>query len=81
MSRKRIYRSDLFSPEKLTSTDALERALQELQSILTKDNFSHIFQELVDNENPNTVLLVLSCKSTSSSYLMYIRFLHLHSIE
>ncbi len=70
MSRKRIYRSDLFSSEKLTSTDALDRALQELQSILTKDNFNYIFQELVDYENPNTVLLVLSCKSTSSSYLI-----------
>ncbi|PBK79882.1 hypothetical protein ARMGADRAFT_102609 [Armillaria gallica] len=67
MSRKRIYRSDLFTPEKLTSTDALERALQELQSILTKDNFSHIFQELVDNENPNTVLLVLSSLSETTS--------------
>ncbi|PBL01521.1 hypothetical protein ARMGADRAFT_984178 [Armillaria gallica] len=67
MSRKRIYRSDLFAPEKLTSTDALERALQELQSILTKDNFSHIFQELFDNESPDTILLVFSSLSETTS--------------
>ncbi|KAK0245300.1 P-loop containing nucleoside triphosphate hydrolase protein [Armillaria nabsnona] len=60
MFRKRIYCSDLFSPEKLTSTDALECALQELQSILTKDNFKHVFQELFDNESPDTILLVFS---------------------
>ncbi|SJL05193.1 uncharacterized protein ARMOST_08560 [Armillaria ostoyae] len=65
MSRKRIYRSDLFSPEKLTSTDALERALRELQSILTKDNFKHVFQELL--ESPNTLLLVLSSLSEATS--------------
>ncbi len=70
MSRKRLYRSDLFSLEKLTSTDALESALEELQSILTKDNFKHVFQELIDNESPHTLLLVLSCKLASSNYLI-----------
>ncbi|PBK59178.1 hypothetical protein ARMSODRAFT_1073628 [Armillaria solidipes] len=70
MSRKCLYRCDLFGPEKLTLTDALEHALQELQSIFTKDNFKHISQELFDSESPDTLLLVLSCKSTSSSYLM-----------
>ncbi|KAK0232768.1 hypothetical protein IW262DRAFT_22523 [Armillaria fumosa] len=67
MSRKRIYRSDLFSPEKLTSTDVLERALQELQCILTKDNFKHVFQELLDNESPNILLLILSSLSETTS--------------
>ncbi|KAK0456957.1 hypothetical protein EV421DRAFT_103155 [Armillaria borealis] len=66
MSRKRIYRSDLFSPEKLTSTDALERTLQELQNILTKDNFKRVFQELADNESPHVLLLVLSSLSETT---------------
>ncbi|PBK79871.1 hypothetical protein ARMGADRAFT_1021286 [Armillaria gallica] len=67
MFRKRIYRSDLFSPEKLTSTDALECALQELHSILTKNNFKHVFQELFDNESPDTVLLVFSSLNETTS--------------
>ncbi|SJL05217.1 uncharacterized protein ARMOST_08583 [Armillaria ostoyae] len=71
MSRKRIYRSDLFSPERLTSTDALERALQELQSILTKDNFKHVFQELFDNESPHVLLLVSSSLSKTTSLISW----------
>ncbi len=70
MFHKRLYRSDLFGPEKLTSTSALERALKKLQSIFTKDNFKHISQELFDNESPNALLLVISCKLTLSRYLM-----------
>ncbi len=56
MSHKRLYRSDLFGPERFASTDALERVLQELQSIFTKDNFKHVSQKLFDNESPNTLL-------------------------
>ncbi len=70
MSHKRLYPIDLFGPEKLASTDALERALQELQGIFTKDNFKRISQELFNNESPNALLLVISCKSTLSRYLM-----------
>ncbi len=70
MSRKRLYRCDLFSPEKLTSTYTPGHALQELQSIFTKDDFKRVSQELFNDESPDTPLLVLSCKSTSSSYLM-----------
>ncbi|KAK0506460.1 hypothetical protein EDD18DRAFT_1455776 [Armillaria luteobubalina] len=69
MSPKRMYRSDLFSPEKLTSTDALERALQELQCILTKDNFKHVFQEILDDASPNILLLVLSSLSKTISLI------------
>ncbi len=68
MSRKRLYRSDLFSAEQLTSRDALESAVEELQSFLKKDNFKYILQELIDNEIPRTLVLVLSCKLTLSSY-------------
>ncbi|PBK79771.1 hypothetical protein ARMGADRAFT_1100110 [Armillaria gallica] len=60
MSRRRLYPIDLFGLEKLASTDALERALQELQGIFTKDNFKHVSQELFNNESPDTPLLVLS---------------------
>ncbi|SJL03091.1 uncharacterized protein ARMOST_06437 [Armillaria ostoyae] len=72
MSRKRMYRSDLFSTEQLTSTDALESALQELQSVLTKDNFKHVFQELIDNESPNVLLLVLSSLSEAASLTSWL---------
>ncbi|KAK0440419.1 uncharacterized protein EV420DRAFT_1650550 [Desarmillaria tabescens] len=61
MPRKRIYRSDLFSSEQLASRDVLDSALEELKSLLTKDNFKHVFQELIDNESPRVLLLVLSC--------------------
>ncbi|KAK0197996.1 hypothetical protein F5146DRAFT_1130943 [Armillaria mellea] len=60
MSRKRPHLGDLFSPEQFTSADVLESVLEELQSILTKDNFQHVFQELIDNENPRVLPLVLS---------------------
>ncbi|KAK0207600.1 hypothetical protein IW262DRAFT_1469183 [Armillaria fumosa] len=68
MSRKRLYRSDLFSAEQLTSRDALESAVEELQSILRKHNLKYVLQELVDNEVPRTLALVLSSKLTPSSY-------------
>ncbi len=42
MSRRRLYPIDLFGLEKLASTDALERALQELQGIFIKHNFKHV---------------------------------------
>ncbi|KAK0506463.1 hypothetical protein EDD18DRAFT_32642 [Armillaria luteobubalina] len=60
MSRKRFYRSDLFSAEQLTSRDALESAVEELQSILRKYNPKCVLQELVDNEISRTLALVLS---------------------
>lgn len=73
MPHKRAYRSDLFSPNKLTSSELLESSLGELQSGLTKDNFEFVFQELINNESPHILLLVLSCKLTSSSYLIVYR--------
>ncbi|PBK59143.1 hypothetical protein ARMSODRAFT_1027641 [Armillaria solidipes] len=72
MPRKRIYRSDLFSPEQLTSTDVLESALEELQRILTKVNFKHVFQELIDNESPHVLLLVLSSLSETTSLISWL---------
>ncbi len=68
MSRKRLYRSDLFSAEQLTSRDALDSAVEELQSILKKDNVKYVLQELINNEIPRTLVLVLSCKLTPSSF-------------
>ncbi|PBK77543.1 hypothetical protein ARMSODRAFT_949477 [Armillaria solidipes] len=59
MPHKRVYRSDLFSPSKLTSSELLESALEELQNGLTKDNFEPVFQQLI-NESPHIILLVLS---------------------
>ncbi|KAK0475066.1 P-loop containing nucleoside triphosphate hydrolase protein [Armillaria novae-zelandiae] len=72
MSHKRLYRSDLFSPEQLTSRDALESALEELQSILTKVNFKHVFQELIDNESPHFLPLVLSSLSETTSLISWM---------
>ncbi|KAK0444909.1 uncharacterized protein EV420DRAFT_1721414 [Desarmillaria tabescens] len=70
MPRKRILRSDLFNQEQLVSMDALESALQELQSLLTKDNFKHVFQDLIDNESPRILLLVLSSLSETTSLMI-----------
>ncbi|KAG7450850.1 uncharacterized protein BT62DRAFT_1001665 [Guyanagaster necrorhizus] len=61
MSPKQRYRSDLFSPEKFASGDLLDRALEELRTILTEDNFKHVFQEVIDNESARILFLVLSC--------------------
>ncbi|KAG7450843.1 uncharacterized protein BT62DRAFT_1001658 [Guyanagaster necrorhizus] len=61
MSPKQRYRSDLFSPEKFASAHLLDSALEELKGILTKHNFKHVFQDLLDNESPRVLLLVLSC--------------------
>ncbi|KAK0232753.1 hypothetical protein IW262DRAFT_21735 [Armillaria fumosa] len=72
MPRKRLYRSDLFSPEQLTSKDALESASEELQSILTKVNFKHVFQELIDNESPHVLPLVLSSLSETTSLISWL---------
>ncbi|KAK0198135.1 hypothetical protein F5146DRAFT_995722 [Armillaria mellea] len=60
MPHKRVYRSDLFSPSKLTSSGLLESSLEEIRSGLTKDNFKSVFQELINNESPHILLLVLS---------------------
>ncbi|KAK0478174.1 hypothetical protein IW261DRAFT_1482258 [Armillaria novae-zelandiae] len=59
MPHKRVYRGDLFSSSKLTSSKLLESALDELQNGLTKDNFDPVIQQLID-ESPHIVLLVLS---------------------
>ncbi|KAK0440837.1 hypothetical protein EV421DRAFT_1905200 [Armillaria borealis] len=72
MSRKRIYRSDLFSTEQLTSRDALESAVEELQSILKKDNFKYVLQELIDNEIPRTLVLVLSSLGETTSLFSWL---------
>ncbi|KAK0506583.1 hypothetical protein EDD18DRAFT_36674 [Armillaria luteobubalina] len=72
MPRKRLYRSDLFSPEQFTSKDALESALEELQSILTKVNFKHVFQELIDNESPHVLPLILSSLSETTSLISWL---------
>ncbi|KAK0207928.1 hypothetical protein DFS33DRAFT_393620 [Desarmillaria ectypa] len=72
MPRKRIYRSDLFNTEQLASMDVLESALGELQSLLTKDNFKHVLQELVDNESAHILLLVLSSLSETTSLISWL---------
>ncbi|KAK0198015.1 hypothetical protein F5146DRAFT_1130959 [Armillaria mellea] len=72
MSRKRLYRSELFSTEQLTSRDALESALEELQSILRRDNFKYVVQELIDNEIPRTVALVLSSLGETTSLISWL---------
>ncbi|KAK0506408.1 hypothetical protein EDD18DRAFT_1455735 [Armillaria luteobubalina] len=65
MPHKRVYRSDLFSPSKLTSSSLLESALEELQNGLTKDNFEPVVQQLI-NESPHIILLVLSSLGETS---------------
>ncbi|KAK0245294.1 hypothetical protein EDD85DRAFT_13428 [Armillaria nabsnona] len=72
MSRKRLYRSDLFSAEQLTSRDALESAVEELQSFIKKDNFKYILQELIDNEIPRTLVLVLSSLGETTSLISWL---------
>ncbi|PBK60033.1 hypothetical protein ARMSODRAFT_966416 [Armillaria solidipes] len=72
MSRKRLYRSDLFSTEQLTSRDTLDSAVEELQSILKKDNFKCILQELIDNESPRTLVLVLSSLGETTSLISWL---------
>ncbi|KAK0207964.1 hypothetical protein DFS33DRAFT_396866 [Desarmillaria ectypa] len=72
MPRKRVYRSDLFSPDQLTSSELLEYALEELRSSLTEDNFKHVFQELINNESPHILPLVLSSLSDTTPLILWM---------
>ncbi|KAK0444957.1 uncharacterized protein EV420DRAFT_1721599 [Desarmillaria tabescens] len=72
MPRKHVYRSDLFSPDQLTSNELLEYALEELRSGLTEDNFKHVFQELIDNESPHILPLVLSFLSETTPLVLWM---------
>ncbi|KAG7450840.1 uncharacterized protein BT62DRAFT_1001654 [Guyanagaster necrorhizus] len=72
MSPKQIYRSDLFTPGKLASAHLLDSALEELKGILTKHNFKHVFQDLLDNESPRVLLLVLSSLSETTPLISWL---------
>ncbi|KAG7450801.1 uncharacterized protein BT62DRAFT_928080 [Guyanagaster necrorhizus] len=73
MPCKRVYRSDLFSPHQLSSSELLEFALEELKSYLTEANFKYVLQELIDNECSHILLLVLSSFSDTTSLILWMR--------
>ena len=56
--RKKSFRTNLFSPDTITSVEDVENSLFELQSIFTEQNYEDVFDELF--QTPFLVELVLS---------------------
>ncbi|EDR08129.1 uncharacterized protein LACBIDRAFT_294434 [Laccaria bicolor S238N-H82] len=56
--RMKSFRTDLFSPDNITSVEDVQNALFELQSIFTEQNYEHVLDELL--QAPFLVELVLS---------------------
>ena len=55
---KKSFRTNLFSPDNITSVDDVENALSELQSMFTEQNYEDVLDELL--QTPFLVELVLS---------------------
>ncbi|KAJ7356587.1 hypothetical protein DFH08DRAFT_1075732 [Mycena albidolilacea] len=58
--RKASYRGDLFDTSILTSIDAVEAAADEFQVIVNESNVERILDEVIAQEHPAVVRLVLS---------------------
>jgi len=56
--RKKSFRTNLFSPDNITSVEDVENSIFELQSIFTEQNYEHVLDELL--QIPSLVELVLS---------------------
>ena len=56
--RKKSFRTNLFSPDNITSVEDVENSLFELQSIFTEQNYEDVLDELF--QTPFLVELVLS---------------------
>lgn len=59
--RKASYRSDLFDASMLTSTEAVDNAAFEFQTIVNDANIERIVDEVMLHERPEVLRLVLSC--------------------
>ncbi|KAJ6498114.1 hypothetical protein C8R47DRAFT_1212438 [Mycena vitilis] len=59
-SRKPSYRSDLFDTSAFASIDAVDYAVEELQTIVNETNAGRILEEIFVHEQPAIVRLVLS---------------------
>ena len=55
---KKSFRTNLFSPDNITSVEDIENALFELQSIFTEQNYEDVLDELL--QTPFLIELVLS---------------------
>jgi len=56
--RKKSFRTNLFSPDNITSIEDVENSIFELQSTFTEQNYEHVLDELL--QTPFLVELVLS---------------------
>jgi hypothetical protein len=65
--RKASYRGDLFDTSILTSIDAVETAADEFQVIVNESNVERILDEVIAQEHPAVVRLVLSSMYSSDT--------------
>ncbi|KAF9033219.1 hypothetical protein BDZ89DRAFT_983953 [Hymenopellis radicata] len=60
MSHTTIYRSDLFTPQRLTSPEVIQNALDEIEAVLSEDTYQSILNQVLREENPLIVALIMS---------------------
>lgn len=60
--KSNAYRKNLFDAQRLTSSDIIDNTILEFEGAISSASFERIMEDVLVNEEPGTLQLILSCK-------------------